>query len=276
MHLRPLGHLSWASPRSARFLSHVPVFGAPCSLHRRPAIPRPLEDLRREWDSNPRWAVNPHLISNQVPSATRTSLRGGTWQADRGLSRTAQRPRSLRRAREKQLGGAQVPPPPAARSPAAPNADGRKVDSRARDIQSGPCRVGGSVSVSLDVDATALLRGSVAQGDSDRAEEHLPSDEDWILARHTWVEGGATTSFECDSGRTHIVELDEVTCSGAAEIAEASLLRTFDALHLAALPRGARGVPLRTIDVRETPAARSGATGRRSVGASGRFSGFPS
>ena|GEM_PF-5261058 len=65
---------------------------------------RPLEDLRREWDSNPRWAVNPHLISNQVPSATRTSLRGGTWQADRGLSRTGGQAQNPRGVREKGLG----------------------------------------------------------------------------------------------------------------------------------------------------------------------------
>ncbi len=69
-----------------------------------PALGRPLEDLRRGRDSNPRWAVNPHLISNQAPSATRTPLRGGNWQDGPGLSRTGRRLASQRPRRGKTAG----------------------------------------------------------------------------------------------------------------------------------------------------------------------------
>src|SRR5687768_4345186 len=94
MHLRPLGHLSRAPHRPVRHLGLTRVsfellrFGA-LTFRRGPETSDDhFEDLRREWDSNPRWAVNPHLISNQVPSATRTSLRRGSWQDGQGLSRT--------------------------------------------------------------------------------------------------------------------------------------------------------------------------------------------
>ena len=43
---------------------------------------------RRERDSNPRY-VSVHLISNQAPSATRSSLRGGNWQ--RHLSKSTRK-----------------------------------------------------------------------------------------------------------------------------------------------------------------------------------------
>jgi predicted nucleic acid-binding protein len=125
--------------------------------------------------------------------------------------------------------------------------------------------------VSLYVDASALLKRYVAESESDRAEEYLLADKYWVTARHTWVEvrrnlaklldgndlASARTSFERDFRRTHIVELDEATCEMAAQIAEASLLRTLDALHLAALLRVGHGLPLLTFDIRQAQAARA-------------------
>lgn len=53
-----------------------------------------------------------------------------------------------------------------------------------------------------------------------------------------------------------IVELDEVTCEGAAA-AEVTGVRTLDTLHLAAAQRiGGPAVPFLTFDVRQAQAAR--------------------
>lgn len=125
--------------------------------------------------------------------------------------------------------------------------------------------------MSLYVDSSALLKRYVAESDSDRAEEYLLTDKDWVTARHTWVEVRrnlarllegkelvlAREAFERDFKRTHVVELDEVTCNRAAQIAESSLLRTLDALHLAALLRVAHDLPLLTFDIRQAQAARA-------------------
>ena len=125
--------------------------------------------------------------------------------------------------------------------------------------------------MSLYVDSSALLKRYVAESDSERAEQYLLADELWVTARHTWVEvwrnlgkllegrdlSAARRSFEQDFKRTHVVELDEVTCALAAQVAEASPLRTLDALHLAALLRVAHDLPLLTFDIRQAQAARA-------------------
>jgi len=125
--------------------------------------------------------------------------------------------------------------------------------------------------VTLYVDSSALLKRYVAEPDSDVAERHLPSDTIWVTPRHTAVAvrrnlarlltgsdlATAQHYFAKDFGRTHIVELDEATCALAAEIAEVSLLRTLDALHLAALRRLGADVPLLSFDLRQAQAARA-------------------
>jgi predicted nucleic acid-binding protein len=75
------------------------------------------------------------------------------------------------------------------------------------------------------------------------------SDPTWISARHTWVEVRrnlsrllrapelfkARDAFTRDWDRVNVVELDETTCAMAADVAELTLARTQDALHLAAV-----------------------------------------
>lgn len=125
--------------------------------------------------------------------------------------------------------------------------------------------------MTLYVDSSALLKRYVAEPDSGVAEQYLLSDRVWVTARHTWVEvrrnlarllGGnelaaAQRYFADDFRRTHVVELDEATCVLAAQIAEVSLLRTLDALHLAALRRVGPDVPLLSFDIRQAQAARA-------------------
>lgn len=125
--------------------------------------------------------------------------------------------------------------------------------------------------MSLYVDSSALLKRYVAEADSDLAEQYLLSDTVWITARHTWVEvrrnlarllsgnalGEAQRCFSNDFRRTHVVELDEATCDLAAQISEVSMLRTLDALHLAALRRVGHDIPLLSFDIRQAAAARA-------------------
>ncbi len=125
--------------------------------------------------------------------------------------------------------------------------------------------------MSLYVDSSALLKRYISEPDSQVAEQYLLADPVWVTARHTWVEvrrnlarllkGNdlleAQRYFESDFRRTNVVELDETTCAQAAQIAEAFLLRTLDALHLAALRRVGPDIPLLSFDIRQAQAART-------------------
>jgi predicted nucleic acid-binding protein len=125
--------------------------------------------------------------------------------------------------------------------------------------------------VTLYVDSSAWLKRYVEEPDSAVAEGYLLADPVWVTARHTAVEvrrnlarllsgndlAAAARAFDRDFERTHVVELDEATCTLAAQIAEISLLRTLDALHLAALRRVSVSLPLLTFDIRFAQGARS-------------------
>lgn len=122
------------------------------------------------------------------------------------------------------------------------------------------------------VDSSALLKRYVAEADSAVADDLLAADAILVTARHTVVEvrrnlarllagrdlAYARAAFMADLGALSIVELDADTCGIAASIAEASGVRTLDALHLAAAQRVAEpGVRFLTFDVRQAQAARA-------------------
>jgi predicted nucleic acid-binding protein len=126
--------------------------------------------------------------------------------------------------------------------------------------------------VSLYVDSSALLKRYVDEPDSELADSLLGSDPTLVTARHTIVEvrrnlarlldgrdlASARSAFASDLEVLSIVELDEVTCEGAATVAEVTGVRTLDALHLAAAQRlGGPAVPFLTFDTRQAQAARS-------------------
>jgi len=125
--------------------------------------------------------------------------------------------------------------------------------------------------LSVYVDSSAWLKRYVAESGSEVTERYLMADTVWVTARHTWVEvrrnlarllsgkalAAAQTGFDSDFRRTHVVELDDVTCALAAQIAEVALVRTLDALHLAALQRVGHELPLLTFDIRQAMAART-------------------
>jgi uncharacterized protein len=126
--------------------------------------------------------------------------------------------------------------------------------------------------VSLYVDSSALLKRYVDEPDSDVADSLLRSDSSLLTARHTIVEvrrnlarlvsgrelASARSAFATDLEVLSIVELDEVTCEAAAQIAEVTGVRSPDAVHLAAAQRiGGPAIPFLTFDFRQAQAARA-------------------
>lgn len=127
--------------------------------------------------------------------------------------------------------------------------------------------------MSLYVDASALLKLYVEEEQSPAARQMLTDPRAWATGRHTFVEvrrnlprllGGRRLEtyrrwFEHDWSELAVVELSEVVCLRAAELAEATGVRTLAALHLgAASAVGAeRGLPVVTFDRRLAEAARS-------------------
>lgn len=126
--------------------------------------------------------------------------------------------------------------------------------------------------MALYVDTSALLKRYVEEPDSDLCERHLLADTVWLTARHTLVEArrcltkllaGASLTLareqlSDDWRRLNVVELDELTCEIAADVAEATGARTLDALHLGAASRvGKSHLTLLTFDIRQAQAARA-------------------
>ncbi|MGH8908652.1 MAG: type II toxin-antitoxin system VapC family toxin [Egibacteraceae bacterium] len=126
--------------------------------------------------------------------------------------------------------------------------------------------------MSLYLDTSALLKRYLEEPDSDRFDAILRSDPVWVTAAITLVEvrrnltrllkgsdlSIAREQFGHDWDRCHVVELDHFLCVTAAEIAELTLARSLDALHLAAIQRAGSGaLPLVTADLRQAQAARA-------------------
>jgi predicted nucleic acid-binding protein len=126
--------------------------------------------------------------------------------------------------------------------------------------------------VSTYVDSSALLKRYVEEADSAAADALLRADREPLTARHTIVEvrrnlarlfsgrelAAARAAFADDLRSFSIIELDEATCESAATIAEATGVRSLDALHLAAAQRvAAPGLGFLTFDLRQAQAARA-------------------
>lgn len=126
--------------------------------------------------------------------------------------------------------------------------------------------------MALYVDTSALLKRYLDEPDSEVCERHLLSDPLWVTGRHTSVEmrrnlsrllegealAVAREQFAADWRRLHVVELDELTCEIAADVAEATGARSLDALHLGAMSRAGKGsLTLLTFDIRQAQAARA-------------------
>ncbi|MGI8727859.1 MAG: type II toxin-antitoxin system VapC family toxin [Solirubrobacterales bacterium] len=126
--------------------------------------------------------------------------------------------------------------------------------------------------MSLYVDSSALLKRYVEESDSALADQLLTSDPELVTAAHTEVEvrrnlarlldgsdlSRAREFLATDLESFALVELDAETCELAATIAETTLVRTLDALHLAAAQRvGGGAMAILTFDLRQAQAARA-------------------
>ncbi len=125
--------------------------------------------------------------------------------------------------------------------------------------------------MTLYVDTSALLKRYVEERDSDVAVELMATDPVLVTSRLTEVEmrrnltrlmdGQDLTDtrrrLQADLDAFALVALDATTCSEAARIAESTLCRSLDALHLAAAQRAGGHTTMLTFDVRQAQAARS-------------------
>jgi predicted nucleic acid-binding protein len=127
--------------------------------------------------------------------------------------------------------------------------------------------------VTLYADSSALLKLYFEEPESERAEAILRGDPRWVTAYHSLVEVRrnlhrafegdalrvARRQFDADWTAIEAIELDGELCTEAAELAEATGVRTLDALHLGAarLAGASDGVPVVTFDHRLAEAARS-------------------
>ena len=125
--------------------------------------------------------------------------------------------------------------------------------------------------MTLYVDTSALMKRYVAERDSDVAERLMASDPVLVTSHLTEVELRRNLTRHLDGEdllRTRrqvqadldafaLVGLDATTCGEAARIAEQTLCRSLDALHIAAARRAGDRTVLLTFDIRQAQAARS-------------------
>lgn len=123
----------------------------------------------------------------------------------------------------------------------------------------------------LYVDTSAMLKRYVAERDSQTAMALMASDPVLITSRLTEVEvrrnlarlldaaeaERAKRQFLQDLDAFALVSVDHVTCNAAAALAEQTLCRSLDAIHLAAAQRAGPSTTVLTFDVRQAQAART-------------------
>lgn len=125
--------------------------------------------------------------------------------------------------------------------------------------------------MTLYVDTSALLKRYVSEPDSDLAEHLMMSDPVLVTSRLTEIELRRNLArlldqedllrvrrrVQTDLHSFALIELDSATCNQAALIAEQTLCRSLDALHVAAARRVGASTTFLTFDIRQGQAARS-------------------
>ena len=125
--------------------------------------------------------------------------------------------------------------------------------------------------MTLYVDTSALLKRYVREHDSEVAIHLMSSDPVLVTSRLTEVELrrnltrlldgddllAARRRARADLDAFALVSLDDATCNEAARVAEQTLCRSLDALHIAAALRTGKSTTLLTFDIRQAQAARS-------------------
>ena len=125
--------------------------------------------------------------------------------------------------------------------------------------------------MTLYVDSSALLKRYVDEHDSEAAVSLMATDPVLVTSRFTEIEvrrnltrlldGSELTSsrrqLAVDLDAFALVSLDASTCNEAARIAEQTLCRSLDSLHLAAAVRTGPATSLLTFDLRQAQVART-------------------
>lgn len=125
--------------------------------------------------------------------------------------------------------------------------------------------------MTLYVDSSALMKRYVDERDSEVAIELMATDPVLVTSRLAEVEvrrnlarllsgddvAAAKRSFADDLDTFALIALDATTCSEAARIAEQTLCRSLDALHLASALRAGTSTTVLTFDIRQSQAART-------------------
>lgn len=124
--------------------------------------------------------------------------------------------------------------------------------------------------MTLYVDSSALLKRYIDEHDSAVAIELMGTDPVLVTSRLTEVEvrrnltrllaadalDAKRSEFSVDLDAFALVNLDASTMSSAARIAEQTLCRSLDSIHLSAAQRAGQSTTLLTFDVRQARAAR--------------------
>jgi predicted nucleic acid-binding protein len=125
--------------------------------------------------------------------------------------------------------------------------------------------------MTLYVDTSALLKRYVDERDSEVAIELMATDPVLVTSHLTEIESrrnlarlldgtNLTTTqrmLQNDLDAFALVALDATTCSEAARIAEQTLCRSLDALHISAARRAGAHTTLLTFDIRQAQSART-------------------
>ena len=123
----------------------------------------------------------------------------------------------------------------------------------------------------LYVDSSALVKRYIAEHDSDVADSLMAADPVLVTSRIAEIEvrrnlarllgeddaAEAKRQFIEDLDAFALVAVDATTCNEAARIAELTLCRSLDAIHIAAALRAGPDTRFLTFDVRQAKAARS-------------------
>lgn len=125
--------------------------------------------------------------------------------------------------------------------------------------------------MTLYIDTSALLKRYIKEHDSEAADSLMKTDPVLVATRLTEVEvrrnlarllkpeqlAIAKQKFTIDLDAFAMVSLDATTCNEAARIAEETLCRSLDAIHIAAALRAGKTTTFLTFDIRQAQAARS-------------------
>ncbi len=125
--------------------------------------------------------------------------------------------------------------------------------------------------MTLYVDTSALLKRYIDERDSEVAVSLMATEQVLVTSRLTEIEVrrnlarlldvdaalAAKRQFLHDLDAFALVALDATTCAEAARIAEQTLCRSPDSVHLAAALRTGSATTLLTFDARQAQAART-------------------